>query len=64
MQAAYGDVKQGIRHLEKSIGEVQKGVRKAEKAIEAQGCTRIRELQGSDRQLASLKAKGRRPAET
>lgn len=63
MQAAYGDIKQGVRHVEKSIGEVQKGLRKAEKAIEAQARARIRELRRDARgQLASLKAKRREAA--
>lgn len=60
MQAAYGDIKQGIRHVEKSIGEVQKGLRKAERAIEAQAKVRIRELRKEAKgQLTSLKAKRR-----
>lgn len=60
MKAAYGDIKQGVRHVEKSIAEVQKGLRKAEKAIEAQARKRIRELRKEAKgQLASLKAKRR-----
>ena len=60
MKAAYGDIKTGVRHVEKSIGEVQKGLRKAEKAIEAQAKARIRELRKEAKgQLASLKAKRR-----
>jgi hypothetical protein len=57
-KAAVGDIKMGIRHVEKSIGEVQKGLRKAEKAIEADAKTRIRQLRKDAKaQLASLKAK-------
>ena len=63
MKAAYGDIKQGVRHVEKSIDEVQKGLRKAEKAIEAQARARIRELRKEAKgQLASLKAKRREAA--
>jgi hypothetical protein len=63
MKAAYVDIKQGVRHVEKSIHEVQKGLRKAEKAIEAQAKARIRELRKEARgQLASLKTKRREAA--
>jgi ribosome recycling factor len=59
-KAAYGDIKQGVRHVEKSIGEVRKGLRKAEKAIEADARVRIRELRKEAKaQLASLEAKRR-----
>jgi len=57
-KAAYGDIKQGIRHVEKSIGEVQKGLRKAEKAIEADAKARIRELRKEGKvQLNALRTK-------
>lgn len=57
-KAAYGDIKQGIKHVEKSIGEVQKGLRKAEKAIEADAKARIRELRKEGKaQLGVLKNK-------
>jgi len=57
-KAAYGDIKQGIKHVEKSIGEVQKGLRKAERAIEADAKMRIRQLRKEGKaQLAALKAK-------
>jgi hypothetical protein len=57
-KSAYGDIKQGIKHVEKSIGEVQKGLRKAEKAIEAEAKTRIRELRKEGKaQLSILQAK-------
>ena len=63
MQAAYGDIKLGVRHVEKSIGEVQRGLRKAENEIEAQAKARIRELRrDAGGQLASLKAKRREAA--
>jgi hypothetical protein len=57
-KAAYGEIKQGIRHVEKSIGEVQKGLRKAEKAIEADAKARIRELRKEGKvQLNALRTK-------
>ena len=57
-KAAYVDIKQGIKHVEKSIGEVQKGLRKAEKAIEADARVRIRQLRKEGKaQLAALKSK-------
>jgi hypothetical protein len=57
-KAAYVDIKQGLKHVEKSIGEVQKGLRKAEKAIEADAKMRIRQLRKEGKtQLAALKSK-------
>jgi hypothetical protein len=57
-KAAYGDIKLGIKHVEKSIGEVQKALRRAERAIESDARARIRELRKEAKaQLASLKAK-------
>jgi len=57
-KAAYGDIKTGIKHVEKSIGEVHKGLRRAERAIEADARARIRELRKeANAQLAALKAK-------
>jgi hypothetical protein len=59
-KAAYGDIKQGIRHVEKSIGEVRKGLRKAERAIQADARLRVRELRKEAKaQLASIEAKRR-----
>ena len=43
-RAAYGEIKQGAKHLEKSIGEIRKGLRKAERQIEADARARVREL--------------------
>lgn len=57
-KAAYGDVKQGIKHVEKSIDEIRRGLRRAEKAIEADAKARIRSLRKeANAQLAMLKAK-------
>ena len=59
-KAAYVEVKQGIRHVERSIGEVRKGLRKAERAIQADARLRVRELRKEAKtQLASLEAKRR-----
>ena len=62
-KAAYGEIRQGIRHVEKSIGEVRKGLRKAEKAIEADAKQRIRQLRKESRtQLVALQAKRKEAA--
>ena len=59
-KAAFGQIKQGVKHVEKSIGEVQKGLRRAEKAIEADAKARVRALRKeANVQLAALKAKRR-----
>jgi phage terminase small subunit len=63
-KVAYTDIKQGIKHVEKSIGEVQKGLRRAEKAIEADAKARARALRREGKtQIASLKAKRREAAQ-
>ncbi len=57
-KAAYGEIKQGVKHLEKSIDEIKKGLRKTEKLIEADARARIRTLRVDARtQLGVLKAK-------
>lgn len=59
-QAAYGEIRQGVAHLEKSIAEIQRGLRKAERKIEADARARARELRKEARvQLDALKAKQR-----
>jgi len=56
-QAAYGEIRQGVKHLEKSIAEIQRGLRKAEHKIEADARARIRELRKDARaQLNLLKS--------
>ena len=40
-QAAYGEIQQGVKQLEKSIAEIQRGVRRAEQKIEADARARI-----------------------
>ncbi|MBI3785965.1 MAG: hypothetical protein HY270_21440 [Deltaproteobacteria bacterium] len=62
-RAAYAEIQQGVRHLEKSIGEIQRGLRKAEHKLEADARTRIRELRKDARtHLGALKAKQREAA--
>jgi hypothetical protein len=62
-RAAYGEVKQGVRHLERSIQEIQRGLRKAERQIEADARARIRELRREARtELGALKSKRREAA--
>ncbi len=57
-KVAYGDIKQGIKHVEKSIGEVQRGLLKAERAIAADAKARIRELRKEGKaQLKTLQTK-------
>ena len=57
---AYGEIKRGAKHLEKSIGEIQKGLRDAERQIEADARARIRKLQrDARRQLTALKGRHR-----
>lgn len=59
-KAAYSEIKQGVKNLEKSIAEIQKGLRKAEQSIEADARSRIRELRKDARaQLVALKSKRR-----
>lgn len=62
-KVAYGEIKQGIKSVEKSIGEFQKSLRKAEKAIEADAKARVRELRREGKaQLVSLEAKRKEAA--
>jgi hypothetical protein len=64
-QAAYAEVQQGVRDLEKSIGEVQRGLRRAEQKIEADARVRIRDLRkDAGAQLDVLKSKRREAART
>jgi hypothetical protein len=62
-RAAYGEVQQGIGHLEKSMREIQGGLRKAERKIEADARARVQALKKDARaQLALLKRKQREAA--
>lgn len=59
-KAAYSEIKQGVKNLEKSILEIQKGLRRAEQRIEADARVRIRELRKDARaQLGALQSKRR-----
>ena len=59
-RAAYGEIKQGVKHLEKAVGEIRKGLRKAERQIEANARARVRELRkDASTQLAVVKGKQR-----
>ena len=64
-RAAYGEIQQGVKHLEKSIAEIQQGLRRAEHKIEADARTRIRELRKDARaQLGILESKQREVTRT
>ena len=59
-RAAYGEIKRGVAHLEKSIGEIQKGLRDAERQIESDARRRIRALRkDASSELASLRRRHR-----
>jgi hypothetical protein len=62
-RVAYGEIKRGVTHLEKSIGEIQRGLGKVEKTIEADARARIRGLRKEARvQIGVLKSKRREAA--
>ena len=62
-RAAYVEIQQGIKHLEKSIGEIQRGLLKGEQKIEADARARIRELRKDARtHMSVLKSKQREAA--
>jgi hypothetical protein len=62
-RAAYGEIKRGVAHLEKSIGEIQKGLRDAERQIESDARRRIRALRkDASGELASLRRRHREVA--
>jgi hypothetical protein len=64
-QVAYGEIKRGVKDLEKSIVAIQKGLRVAERQIEADARARIRALREEARvQLAALKGRHREVART
>lgn len=59
-RAAYGEIKRGVAHLERSIGEIQTGLRQAERQIEADARARVRALRRDARaQLAALRGRHR-----
>jgi len=64
-RALYGEIQQGVRHLEQSIGEIQRGLRRAERKLELDARAQIRELRKDARtQLSVLKSKQREAAGT
>jgi predicted nucleic acid-binding Zn-ribbon protein len=64
-RAAYGEIQQGVKDLEKSIAEIQRGLRKAEHKIASDARTRIGALRKDARtQLGVLKSKQRDAART
>lgn len=59
-RAAYGEIQQGVKHLEKSIAQIQRDARKAERKIESDARAKIGELRKDARtQLAALQSKQR-----
>ena len=59
-RAAYGEIKRGVAHLEKSIGEIQKGLRDAERLIEADARKRVRALRkDASAEIAALRRRHR-----
>jgi hypothetical protein len=62
-RAAYGEIRQGVKDLEKSIAEIRRGLRKAEHKIETDARVRVRELRKeAHAQLNLLKSKQREAA--
>jgi len=60
---AYGEIKRGVAHLEKSIAEIQQGLRDAERQVEADARARIRALRRDARkQLTALRSRHREVA--
>ena len=58
VRAAYGEIQQGVKFLEKAIAEIQRDVRKAERKIEVDARARIHALRKDARtQLGVLRAK-------
>ncbi len=64
-RAAYGEIQQGVKDLEKSMAEIRRGLRKAEQKIAADARMRIRELRkDAHAQLGVLKTKQREALQT
>ena len=62
-RSARGEIKRGMKDLEKAIGEIQTGLRDAERQIEADARARVRALRKDARaQLAALKKRHREVA--
>lgn len=64
-RAAYGEIQQGVRRLEKSIADIRREVSKAERKIEGAARARIRELRKDARaQLGVLQSRQREATRT
>ena len=62
-RVAYGEIKRGVQHLEKSIAEIQKGLRDAEQQIQADARARVRALQkDASARITALKRRHREAA--
>ncbi len=60
VRAAYGEIRQGVRHLDRSIADLRQGLRRAETRIEADARKRIRALRTEARaQMKTLQARQR-----
>ena len=62
-RAATGDIRRGVRQLEKSIGQIQRGLLAAERQIEADARARVRKLRTDARaQISALRSRNRQVA--
>jgi hypothetical protein len=65
VRAAYGEIQQGLAHLDKSIVDLRGGLRRAERKIEADARQRISNLRREARkELKTLQARQRDAART
>ncbi len=65
VRAAYGEIQQGVAHLDKSIADLRGGLRRAEHRIEADARKRISDLRREARkELNVLQARQREAART
>jgi hypothetical protein len=65
MRAAYGEIQQGLTHLDRSIVDLRGGLRRAEQKIEADARRRISDLRREARkELRTLQARQRDAART
>jgi hypothetical protein len=62
-RVATGEIRRGVRQLEKSIGQIQRGLRAAERQIEADARARIHKLRTDARaQITALRGRNREVA--
>ena len=63
VRAAYGEIRQGVQHLDRSIADLRQGLRRAETKIEADARKRIRALRAEARtQMKALQVRQREAA--